>query len=83
VRDCASLRPQGGAEDLDLDVPAADSGGDGGSGTGKSVLIKCIIGLMKPDKGSIEIDSHEVTRMRRRAQEIMHSSACCSRAAGF
>jgi len=27
----------------------------GKSGSGKSVLIKCIIGLLKPDKGSIEI----------------------------
>jgi phospholipid/cholesterol/gamma-HCH transport system ATP-binding protein len=45
----------------------------GGSGTGKSVLIKCIIGLMKPDKGSIEIDGHEVTRMSSsEREEIMH-----------
>jgi phospholipid/cholesterol/gamma-HCH transport system ATP-binding protein len=27
----------------------------GKSGSGKSVLIKCIIGLLKPDKGSIEV----------------------------
>ena len=27
----------------------------GKSGSGKSVLIKCIIGLLKPDKGSIEM----------------------------
>lgn len=27
----------------------------GKSGSGKSVLIKCIIGLMKPDRGSIEV----------------------------
>ncbi|HET9430849.1 MAG TPA: ATP-binding cassette domain-containing protein [Chitinophagaceae bacterium] len=27
----------------------------GKSGSGKSVLIKCIIGLMKPDQGSIEV----------------------------
>ena len=28
----------------------------GGSGTGKSVLIKCIQGLLNPDEGSIKVD---------------------------
>jgi phospholipid/cholesterol/gamma-HCH transport system ATP-binding protein len=61
-------------KDLDLDVPKGESlVVIGGSGTGKSVLIKCIIGLMKPDKGSIEIDGHEVTRMSSgEREEIMH-----------
>src|SRR3954454_5307886 len=31
----------------------------GGSGTGKSVLLKCIIGLLRPDAGSIMIDGVE------------------------
>jgi phospholipid/cholesterol/gamma-HCH transport system ATP-binding protein len=59
---------------LDLDVTRGESlVVIGGSGTGKSVLIKCIIGLMKPDKGSIEIDGHEVTRMSSgEREEIMH-----------
>jgi len=34
----------------------------GGSGTGKSVLIKCILGLIKPDRGSIELDGRDVTK---------------------
>jgi len=33
----------------------------GGSSTGKSVLIKCIIGLLKPDRGTIYIDGEEIT----------------------
>ena len=33
----------------------------GGSGTGKSVLIKCIIVLLKPDRGTIYIDGEEIT----------------------
>lgn len=28
----------------------------GGSGTGKSVMLKCILGLLTPDSGSIKID---------------------------
>ncbi len=35
----------------------------GGSGTGKSVLIKTIIGLMEPDSGSILIDGIETGRL--------------------
>lgn len=32
----------------------------GGSGTGKSVSLKCILGLMTPDRGSIEVDGQSV-----------------------
>ena len=35
----------------------------GGSGHGKSVLLKEIIGLMKPDAGEIFVHGREVTRM--------------------
>lgn len=31
----------------------------GGSGTGKSVLLKCILGILDPDSGSIKIDGEE------------------------
>ena len=31
----------------------------GGSGTGKSVTLKCVLGLIKPDSGSILIDGKE------------------------
>ncbi len=36
----------------------------GGSGTGKSVLLKCILGLLEPDSGSIKVDGEEVVGLR-------------------
>lgn len=49
---------------LDLDVGAHESVVIiGGSGTGKSVLLKCILGLLTPDAGSIQIDGEEVIGM--------------------
>jgi phospholipid/cholesterol/gamma-HCH transport system ATP-binding protein len=55
---------------VDLDVPRGKSlVVIGGSGTGKSVMIKCILGLMKPDAGSIEIDGEEVVGMSARERE--------------
>jgi phospholipid/cholesterol/gamma-HCH transport system ATP-binding protein len=33
----------------------------GGSGTGKSVLLKCILGLVHPDSGTITLDGQDVT----------------------
>jgi len=36
----------------------------GGSGTGKSVLLKHMIGLIRPDSGSVEIDGVELGALR-------------------
>lgn len=36
----------------------------GGSGVGKTVFIKHLIGLMKPDKGSIYVDDVDITRLK-------------------
>jgi len=38
----------------------------GKSGIGKSVLIKCIVGLIHPDKGSVKVFGKEVSRMNRK-----------------
>ncbi|HWL71250.1 MAG TPA: ATP-binding cassette domain-containing protein [Geminicoccus sp.] len=46
---------------VDLDVPAGSSVVViGGSGTGKSVLLKCILGILQADAGSIRVDGSEV-----------------------
>lgn len=45
----------------------------GGSGTGKSVLIKCIQGLLIPDNGSIKIDNVEIVNENPEVIDNMHS----------
>jgi phospholipid/cholesterol/gamma-HCH transport system ATP-binding protein len=35
----------------------------GGSGTGKSVLLRTILGLQRPQAGVVRIDGHDITRM--------------------
>ena len=55
----------------------------GKSGSGKSVLIKCIIGLLQPDQGSIrlfdqfisEMNEHEMDQMRARVGFLFQSNA--------
>jgi len=50
---------------VDLDVAVSESlVVIGGSGTGKSVMLKCILGLIEPDSGSIEIDGVETVGLR-------------------
>jgi phospholipid/cholesterol/gamma-HCH transport system ATP-binding protein len=41
----------------------------GGSGTGKSVTIKCILGIITPDEGTILVDGVDVTRLRGAARD--------------
>jgi phospholipid/cholesterol/gamma-HCH transport system ATP-binding protein len=58
---------------LDLDVPAGSSlVVIGGSGSGKSVLIKCILGLITPDAGTIEIDGRDVLAMGRAERDAVN-----------
>lgn len=39
----------------------------GGSGKGKSVLLKIIIGLMRPDRGKVLIDNQDISKLRGKA----------------
>jgi len=46
---------------LDLDIGAGESVVViGGSGSGKSVTLKCVLGLLQPEAGSIQVDGEEV-----------------------
>ncbi|MEM9555544.1 MAG: ABC transporter ATP-binding protein [Acidobacteriota bacterium] len=52
---------------IDLEVHAGESLVIlGGSGSGKSVLLKHIIGLLRPDSGSVEVDGTDLCRLRGR-----------------
>jgi phospholipid/cholesterol/gamma-HCH transport system ATP-binding protein len=57
---------------IDLDIGQGESVVViGGSGTGKSVLVKCILGLLDADAGSIKIDGEEVARLSRGRRDMM------------
>ncbi|MGN6089976.1 MAG: ABC transporter ATP-binding protein [Actinomycetes bacterium] len=52
-------------QDVTLTLPAGEiSVMLGPSGTGKSVFLKTLVGLLKPDRGSIVIDGRDLTRLR-------------------
>lgn len=51
-------------EDVSLDVARGELVVIlGESGTGKSVLLKHLIGLLKPDSGAVEVDGQDITRL--------------------
>ena len=45
----------------------------GQSGSGKSVTLKCILGLLQPDHGSIKVDGEEVVGLQGRALDAMRA----------
>ncbi len=68
-----SFGPKKVLQGLDLDINQGESVVViGGSGSGKSILLKCILGIVRPDAGSIKIDGEEVTKLGpRERQKIM------------
>ena len=65
-----SFGPKIVLDGIDLDIGVSESVVViGGSGTGKSVLVKCIMGLMQPDSGSIKIDGVEALGLPARERE--------------
>ncbi len=57
-----SFGPKAVLQGIDLEVPRGKSMVIiGGSGTGKSVTLKCVLGLIHPDSGSIRVDGQETT----------------------
>jgi phospholipid/cholesterol/gamma-HCH transport system ATP-binding protein len=60
-----SFGPKQVLRDVSFDVPYGQALCIlGRSGTGKSVTLKLLISLLKPDSGNIWIDQHEITRMK-------------------
>lgn len=67
---CKSFGGKVVLDHIDLDLfPGESFVLIGGSGTGKSVLIKCILGLLKPDAGEILIDGLDLAKMSRRERQ--------------
>ncbi len=60
---------------VDLEVAAGTSlVVIGGSGSGKSVLLKCVLGLIEPDAGTIEIDGVDILALDVRARRAARAA---------
>ena len=55
---------------VDLEIQAGESlVVIGASGTGKSVMIKCALGLLRPDKGEVLLDGEDITSVGSRERD--------------
>lgn len=64
-------------QDLSLLIPSGKvTAIVGPSGVGKSVLLKLILGLLSPDKGSIKILGHEVTEAKTEREKTKIRKRC-------
>lgn len=71
---CKSFGPKKVLQGVDLTVKKGRSlVVIGGSGTGKSVMIKCILGLITPDAGSIYVDGEETCHLFGRERDRVMS----------
>lgn len=71
---CKRFGPKVVLDGIDLEVNAGTSlVVIGGSGSGKSVLLKCILGLIEPDSGTIEIDGDDILTLPRTEREQARS----------
>jgi len=64
---CKSFGPQVVLDELDLEIPAGKiTAVIGPSGEGKSVLLKHMIGLLRPDRGQVLVNGVDITHLSRR-----------------
>ncbi len=62
-----SFGPKHVLRGVDLDVQPGESVVViGGSGTGKSVMLKCVLGILSPDTGTVSIDGTDTTKLKGR-----------------
>ncbi len=67
-----SFGPKKVLQGVNLDVGPGESVAIiGGSGTGKSVTLKCVLGLLTPEQGSIKVNGAEMVGASRSAREDM------------
>ena len=67
---CKSFGPNVVLDGFNLDIKSGESVVViGGSGVGKSVMLKCLLGLLKPESGSISIDGQETVGIPRSDRE--------------